>query len=83
MERAKGYETWTVDRRTRGREMGAVRDRSEVEREERHGGRECKNEIGKDGWLYTEEIYDGVRRRERERGTRRDWVLHPTNKPNE
>lgn len=23
---------------------------------------ECKDEIGKDGWLYTEEIYDSERK---------------------
>lgn len=65
-EDERTYGTWTVDSRAKGKRRkdgGRRRDRDEREREKGDAvcGRECRDEIGKDGWLYTEEIYDSER----------------------
>lgn len=82
MERAKGPTgrgQLTAERRERGERTEVEEEIEMREKGDAVCGRECRDEIGKDGWLYTEEIYDSERegkggksRRARERERREE-----------
>lgn len=64
VERAKGPTgrgQLTAERRERGERTEVEEEIEMREKGDAVCGRECRDEIGKDGWLYTEEIYDSER----------------------